>query len=193
MIEQAREKLGAFSERSQFICSDLCEVTLPRKVDGVFSNAVFHWVPDHALLFKHLGGLMRSGGIFHTQCGGKGNLAQAKGIADEVRHLPEYERWFRIWEYPTNYAGAEETAERMTAAGFTNVYTDLVEAPTDFDSRDSFAAFVQNVVLLPYLGRLPDDDIKDRFLTAYVDRIHDVFSGRYWLDYVRLNIRAIKA
>jgi trans-aconitate 2-methyltransferase len=193
MIDQASAKLAAYSDRAQFICADLCEVALPKKVDVVFSNAVFHWIPDHERLFKHLGSLMRSGGIFHTQCGGKGNLARAKGIADQVRELPEYESYFRTWEYPTNYPDAEETAERMVAAGFTKVYTDLVEAPTDFDSRDSFSAFVENVVSLPYLSRLPGEQMKQAFLTAYVDKIAETFSGRYWLDYVRLNIKAIKS
>jgi trans-aconitate 2-methyltransferase len=192
MIDQASAKLSACADRSQFICSDLCEVTLSKKVDVVFSNAVFHWVPDHQRLFDHLGSLMRSGGTFRTQCGGKGNLAEAKRIADTVRELLEYRSYFRTWEYPTNYAGAEETADRMIAAGFTRVYTDLTEAPTDFDSRDSFTAFVQNVVLLPYLSRLPDEETKQAFLTKYVDEIAKAFSGRYWLDYVRLNIRAIK-
>ena len=192
MIDQASAKLAAYSDRSQFICADLVEVALPKKVDFVFSNAVFHWLLDHDKLFRHLGTLMRSGGVFRSQSGGKGNLAQAKEIADKLRDFPEFEAYFRTWEYPTNYADAEETAQRMTAAGFTDVLTDLVEAPTDFDSRESFAAFVQNVVLLPYLSRLPDEEVKQSFLTTFVDEIGKAFSGRYWLDYVRLNIRAIK-
>jgi len=78
---------------------------------------------------------MRSGGIFHTQCGGKGNLAQAKGIADKVRELPEYETYFRTWEYPTNYAGA--------SGGNLSVHQAIVRVDQYFSPHDQvFAHYI---------------------------------------------------
>ena len=48
MVETAREALG---ERATVIQSDLAELTLEEPVDAAFSNAVFHWIPDHDGLF----------------------------------------------------------------------------------------------------------------------------------------------
>ncbi|HZS43973.1 MAG TPA: methyltransferase domain-containing protein [Blastocatellia bacterium] len=192
MVCQARQRLSAESKRVEFICADLCEVQLPRKVDVIFSNAVFHWIPDHQQLFNHLATQIRSGGIFRAQCGGKGNLAQAREISDRVAFSPEFKQYFDGWDYPTNYPGAEETRGRMINAGFRDVSSNLVEAPTDFNSRDEFAQFVKHVVLLAYLNRLPNEELKQSFLVRFVDDVEKRFNRRYWLDYVRLNIHAVK-
>src|SRR3954467_14657112 len=44
MVEHARKRLG---ERATVFQSALAELLLDEPVDAVFSNAVFHWVPDH--------------------------------------------------------------------------------------------------------------------------------------------------
>ena len=33
------------------LCQDLTELSLPEQVDAIFSNATFHWIPDHPKLF----------------------------------------------------------------------------------------------------------------------------------------------
>src|SRR5213592_2354456 len=48
MVETAREALG---DRVTVLRSDLTDLVLAEPVDAAFSNAVFHWVPDHGALF----------------------------------------------------------------------------------------------------------------------------------------------
>ena len=45
MVEHAREALDP--ERATVFQADLTELELDEPVDAVFSNAVFHWIPDH--------------------------------------------------------------------------------------------------------------------------------------------------
>src|SRR3954453_22257666 len=52
MVEQARERLDP--ARTTLVHSDLLELALDEEADAVFSNAVFHWVPDHPRLFERL-------------------------------------------------------------------------------------------------------------------------------------------
>ncbi len=54
MLEQARQRLQRFGSRVEFVHASLQDFALARKVDGIFSNAVFHWVPDHAAMFRCL-------------------------------------------------------------------------------------------------------------------------------------------
>ena len=49
MVEAASERLAG--TRTRFLHSDLLDLDLHEEVDAVFSNAVFHWIADHARLF----------------------------------------------------------------------------------------------------------------------------------------------
>ena len=53
MLEQARLRLSRFGKRVELVHASLQNFALAdfpsaNPVDGIFSNAVFHWVPDHA-------------------------------------------------------------------------------------------------------------------------------------------------
>src|ERR1700730_9544427 len=55
MAEHAARTLALrYPERATVLCKDLVELELPEPVDAVFSNATFHWIPDHERLFARL-------------------------------------------------------------------------------------------------------------------------------------------
>src|SRR3954454_20489704 len=56
MVRHAREALG---DRATVLRADLAQLALDEPVDAVFSNAVFHWVPDHDALFRSLRAVLR--------------------------------------------------------------------------------------------------------------------------------------
>jgi len=179
MVEHAREALG---ERANVFQADLAELQLDEPVDAAFSNAVFHWVPDHARLFERMFAALRPGGRLIAQCGGEGNIARFHALADEVGaeepFAPHLGGWKGVW----NFAGAEETADRLRAAGFDPVATSLEPYPV---TPDEPTEFLRSVCLGPHLARLPDE-LQDAFLAAVVER----FEADPVLDYVRLNIDA---
>ena len=84
MVEHARQALG---DRATVFCQDLVELELPEPVDLVFSNATFHWIPDHDALFAALHRNMKPGARLLAQCGGKGNIDRFRKLADEVALL----------------------------------------------------------------------------------------------------------
>jgi len=182
MVDKARAKLG---ERVVVLHQDLAELRLDEPVDAVFSNAVFHWVPDHELLFARLYAALKPGGRVSVQCGGKGNTAAFKAIAAEVAGRPEYRAAFEDWDTPWNFAGPEETTERLRAAGFTDVEAWLEDRPA---RPPEMRAFLHTVCCGPYLERLADEQ-HDAFIDAVLERM----GPDPVLDYVRLNFTAARA
>jgi trans-aconitate 2-methyltransferase len=181
MVEHAREALDP--ARSTVILADLAELRLDEPVDAAFSNAVFHWVPDHDALFARLGEALRPGGRLVAQCGGEGNIAGFHALAREVAAEPPYAEHLDGWRGPWNFAGPEETAERLERGGFEEIETWLEPSPV---TPGDPAGYLRTVCLGPHLERLPAE-LGARYLEAVVER----WDGE--LDYVRLNIDAKKA
>lgn len=177
MVEHARAALG---DRATVLRQDLVELELPEPVDAVFSNATFHWIHDHDTLFAALARAMKPGGRLVAQCGGYGNIDAFRKIADAVAGEPPFAPHFEGWQRPWNYAGPEETAERLARAGFTDVHT--WRQPKRVEPE---RAFLQTVCLVRHLDPLPEE-----LRAAFVDRVIERCGEPVVLEYVRLNMDA---
>jgi trans-aconitate 2-methyltransferase len=180
MVEQAKARLEpSFAGRVRYVHADL-QQPLPDgvgPVDAIVSTATFHWVPDHDALFRSLAAVVRPGGQFVFQCGGKGNIDSIVRVLGEL--APDAPS-------PWTYADPPTTTERLRAAGFTDVECWLHDEPTPFPDDESLATFMRTVILAPYLDRMPDGE-RDGFVAAVAARLPD-----RTIDYVRLNVVARK-
>ncbi len=86
MIAKARERLG---DGVAYMVADLSELELDEPVDLIFSTATFHWILDHGRLFSSLRAALKPGGRLVAQCGGEGNVAEAKTSAAVAAREPE--------------------------------------------------------------------------------------------------------
>lgn len=179
MVEEARAALGA---RATVFQSDLQQLTVAEPVDAAFSNAVFHWVPDHQLLFDRLFAALKPGGQLVAQCGGKGNIDRLRKLAAEVATAEPYATALTGWSDPWNYASPEETRQRLEIAGFTDIETWLEPWPVDPPEPREY---LRTVCLGHHLAALPEH-LRDQFLDTVADRYGEPAT----LDYVRLNITA---
>ena len=179
MAEHARAALG---ERATILVADLTELKLHERVDAVFSNAVFQWVPDHDLLFERLFAVLKPGGRLVAQCGGEGNIRAFLSLVDEISATEPFAGHLRGFTRTWDFRGAEETEERLRRAGF-----DPVRAWLDPSHvvPDDPAAFLRTVVLGVHLDRLPTE-LHDEFVSAVLARTGEPLE----LDYVRLNMEA---
>ena len=178
MVEHARRALG---DRVRFLGADLAELALDEQVDAVFSSAVFHWVPDHERLFARLFAVLRPGGRLVAQCGGEGNVERMIEAIRRVYRRDEFAAADRPPRNYLNFAGADETSERLEAAGFTEVETWLEPRHTQAGRE-----FVKTVTVGANLDRLPPEQHED-FLDAVIE---EAGGEPVDLDYVRLNISA---
>jgi trans-aconitate 2-methyltransferase len=180
MVEHARAALDP--ARATVLQADLAELELDEPVDAAFSNAVFHWIPDHDALFASLHAALRPGGPLVAQCGGRGNVARFHEAARSVAADEPYAAYLSGWEGPWNFQGAEETATRLEAAGFTEIETWLEPYPV---TPPDPTGFLRTVCLGPHLEQLPGE-----LREGYVDAVRERCGTE--LDYVRLNIGAKK-
>ncbi len=179
MVEHAREALGP---RATVLCQDLVDLALPEPVDAVFSNATFHWIPDHDLLFTRLHEALKPGGRLVAQCGGLGNIDDFRAIAEAVARQAPFAPHFANWAKPWNYAGAPETQARLEQAGFREVECWLEPKRVElWDPRP----FVETVCLVRHLDPLPEE-----LRGPFVDAVLETTGVPVTLDYVRLNMTA---
>jgi trans-aconitate 2-methyltransferase len=176
MIEAARERLGRFGDRIEYVVADLGRpLPIDGSVDAVVSTATFHWVPDHAALFANLAAVLRPGGRLVAQCGGAGNIATVQRALEAVGDG---------WLGPAHFETVLDTTRRLDAAGFVDVECWLHDEPTRFEPGDPLETYLRTVSLGAHLERLPTE-AHDAFVHEVAEQLPEPL-----IDYVRLNITA---
>jgi trans-aconitate 2-methyltransferase len=180
MVEKARERLP--EDRVEVICRNLTELDMDQVADHAFSNAVFHWIQDHDLLFAQLFRAIRPDGWLVAQCGGRGNVAEKVAALAVVRNEEPFREAMEGFTDPWNFAGAEETTERLRKAGFVDVECSLEErVARPKDPR----AFMQASGLAPVRQRMPAE-----LFEQFTDRMMEAMGQPETFQYVRLNMKA---
>jgi trans-aconitate 2-methyltransferase len=188
MLRTAHERLAAHGDRVRFVHGDLADLPLVREVDGIFSNAVFHWVPDHDAMFRSLFRALKPGGWLLAQFGGKGNLDRLRGRLYAAGEREGYADFLSGYRDVAHFESEEITHERMASAGFVQIETESFAAPVQFASLAEMMEFVKTVNAHQIISRLPEE-IADRYLAeALADAATD--DPPFTLDYVRLTVRA---
>lgn len=118
--------------------------------------------------------------VFSRFSAGEGNLDGVRKVIDEVARdrAPQLVGWS-----PWVFASPRATERRLRTAGFTAIRCWLQERPT---YPDDVAAFVPTSILAAHLARLPEEQ-REPFAAAVVAGV------RLPLDYVRLNVSAVRA
>jgi trans-aconitate 2-methyltransferase len=187
MVEHAREALDG---DATLIHADLTELSPGvlrseagvETVDLVFSNATFHWIPDHDALFRSLHAVLSPGGRLVAQCGAEGNVEAFGEVVAEIAARPPFEQRLAGWKPPWNFSSREDAERRLVAAGFDRIecwITEFEAAPEEPQS------FMRASGFAPIFGRLPEE-LQNEFVDTVFARLeHPVV-----FHYVRLNIDA---
>lgn len=180
MLKRLRERLADQLSRVEVIETDLTgPLPVDPPVDAVVSVATFHWISDHAALFRNIADVVRPGGRLSAECGGRGNVERVSAAVDDVlgRSAPA------VW----NFAGPAETKERLEAAGFTDVDVALVPDPARLQPGEQLRTYLATVVLGSHLDAMPEPE-RAPFVAAVADRLDEPV-----VDYVRLTMAATRA
>ena len=182
MVEKARAALG---ERATVIHSDLLELELEEAIDAVFSNAVFHWILDHEVLYRRLAAALRPGAPLVAQYGGAGNVERFHEVASDVAAREPYAAHLGGFRGPWNFTTPDYAREVAEAAGFTEVEAWLEPRPMrPAEPHD----YIRAVCLGPHLERLPPE-LHEDYAATVAGRLGDPIE----IDYVRLNVSARRA
>jgi trans-aconitate 2-methyltransferase len=183
MVAAARERLPDADVRQvDLLDLDIAELGV-EPVDAILSTATFHWILDHERLFARLHAALKPGGRLLAQCGGAGNIDVLRGHANDVLAREPYAAAFAGFRSPWNYAGPEETRERLSRAGFTEANCWLQPAPKEPEHPREF---LSDIVLGPHYQHLPED-----LREPFIDDVLAEAGEPVVVDYVRLNIDAV--
>jgi trans-aconitate methyltransferase len=189
MLEVAARELQRHGDRVQLVHSDLLALDLEEVADVVVSTATFHWVLDHPALFARLHRALEPGGRLLAQCGGAGNLDRIRTRARRLLQADEFAPFMATFTPPWEYADPPTTAQRLQAAGFTDVATGSEDALTVLDGEPAYREFLGTVIMRPYLDALPGEALRERLLDAMCAEARDD-DPPFSLDYRRLNMDA---
>jgi trans-aconitate 2-methyltransferase len=187
MLRTASDWLRRQAPRTGIVRADGAALPFRRAFDAVFSAATFHWIHDHAALFRSIVMALKPGGRLVAQCGGEGNLAVLRGRAQRLMD-GRFGQFFDEWTEPTHYADVESTKRRLADAGFVDIDVWQEAAPTSFDDPETYREFIATVCVRHQAARLPTRE-RDLFLRELtVAAAAD--SPPLTLDYWRLNLDA---
>ena len=122
-------------ERRAPMIASLTDFTLPEPVDAVFSNAVFHWIPDDDALFGCLYRAAKPGGRLRAQCGGYGNNAHVLEAVAAVRERAALRAHLGGFSDSKKYRTPEDAKASLERAGWRDVRASLFESPQPFEDR----------------------------------------------------------
>lgn len=186
MLAEARRASPALA----FVRADGAALPFAGAFDAVFSAATFHWIRDHAALFRTVHSALKPGGRLVAQCGGGPNLRRLLDRTHALMDGAEFRRFFGDWRDPWVFAEPPGTRARLAAAGFTRIDVSLEPAPTTLAGGAAFAEFISCVCVRHHVDRLPPAE-RRRFIAA----LSDAAAGDdppFTLDYWRLNMSARK-
>lgn len=169
--------------------ASLTDFTLPEQVDCVFSNAVFHWIPDDDALFGCLHRATRPGGRLRAQCGGYGNNAHVLEAVAAVRREERFARYLDGFADSKKYRRPEEAVAALERAGWRDARASLFDQPVPFESEDDAALYIRTILLRDHVARLPEGE-GDAYCRAVVRETVRRWGAPYVADYVRLDLWA---
>jgi len=184
MIGQAREAYPAL----RFEVMDACELALDGNFDAVFSNATLHWIHEPERVIAGIAKLLKPGGRFVAEFGGKGNTRELLKAVERVwtKHaLPGPAP--RPWYYPT----IAEYSDLLEKHGLEVTYAMLVDRSTPLDDGDRGLRNWLDMFGASFVGSLSEatrNQLKDEIeqeLRPILFR-----EGHWIMDYRRLRVSA---
>jgi len=192
MVQQAKADLSNCGN-VQVIHSRMDKVILPTELDVIFSNAALHWVLDQEDVFLHFWQLLKpNGGELLIDYGGHGNLERPISVIFKIMQSEQFKEHFANWKPSWYFPKPNETERLLQKVGFKEIQVGLLSHITSFPDRQIFMTFVRTVIMKPFLGYLPDVDMKDQFIDAFLSEFEG-HGGSWSLEFMRLTIFARKS
>lgn len=183
MLEKAR----AMHPALQFSLKDACEFKLEEKADAIFSNAVFHWIDDHDRLAENMAANLKKGGELVFGFGGK-------GCADTVHHAlaAAFQSNGLNYENHFNFRSIGAFAPILERHGFRVEYAVLFDRPTEQIGENGLENWINMFVGAAFDGI--DSKTRKKIIAQAVEHCRPklYINGKWYVDYVRIRMKAIK-
>jgi trans-aconitate methyltransferase len=174
MIAEARHNFPGLT----FEVGDAAHFSLDTALDAVFSNAALHWVRDADGVAKCVAAVLRPGGRFVVEMGGKGNVQR---IIDALREVagPVEAPWY--------FPSVGEYSALLERHGFEVAFAALFDRPTRVEGEDGLDDW-----LTMFASSMIVPDRAAQIRRAVQERLRPKMfqDGAWTLDYRRLRVVA---
>ena len=184
MIAEAKSNYPGLT----FAEADAANFSFDSPFDAVFSNAALHWILTPEKVIACVWNVLRPGGRFVAEMGGKGNV---QAIADAVHGTlaaGDYPIPAKRWYFPT----IGEYAALLEAQGFRATYMIHFDRPTLLEGEDAIGNYIR-MYLPETLEGVPEAE-----QPAFIGHVEDglrptlYYDDRWHADYVRLRFAAAR-
>lgn len=171
----------------EFMLGDACEFELEEKADAIFSNAVFHWIDNHERLIENISDNLKAGGELVFEFGGK-------GCAEAVHRALEksFSSYGLKYENGFNFKSIGEFAPLLERHGFRVEYAMLYDRPTEQIGENGLENWINMFINSAFDG--VDTKIKNGIIKNTEKLCRDKLykNGKWYIDYVRICMKAVK-
>jgi trans-aconitate methyltransferase len=187
MIAQAKGNYPALD----FMVGNGAGFSFDQPFDAVFTNAALHWIHDADGVIKSVHSVLKPGGRFVGEFGGKGNNQLMMAAAATVLKAHGYlnGEFVLPWYFPST----AEYATRLEAGGFRVTFATHFDRPTLLqDGREGIAKWFK------MFGDSIFKTVPANELLQILDEITDLLQptnevdGQWYADYKRLRFIALK-
>ena len=187
MLEKAPREPGL-----RFILGEIEQFAPPERFDLIFSNAAFHWVPDHPALFTRLRAALAPGGQLAVQMPMNDDHASHQ-TAFELARTHEFRRLLHGFERRPRLLEPAQYASWLHHLGFGRQHVRVQVYGHLLESRDQVIEWVRGTLLTDYEKRLAPDAFA-RFLARYRERLLPRLADErpYFYAFKRVLLRGVR-
>ncbi len=172
------------------VLGDAQHMAYDQQFDAVFSNAALHWMLAADEVASRMFTALRPGGRLAAEFGGFGNIAALRTALAAVMARHGFADADPGQYYPT--AGAYRHV--LAAAGFVDIHAELIPRQTQLPGSmsDWMRTFRQGFLDAGGVPVQTQATIIDQACALLEPALHDVDSGHWYADYVRLRVTAVR-
>ena len=173
-----------------FLKGDATDFSLKEPVDVVFSNAVFHWIDENRQpdMLGCVYRALKKNGQFVFEMGGYGNN---RLIHETLRRV--FGAYGYSYQMPFYFPTVGEYAVLLEKAGFRVVFAAYFDRMTELKGPEGLKEWIKMFDKTPF-SVVKKEEEKEAIMDQAVRQLEkDLFrNGKWYADYVRLRMKAIK-
>jgi trans-aconitate 2-methyltransferase len=187
MIERAR----TLYPKLRFEIGDATGFEFSEPFDAVFSNAAIHWMKDQDAVAVSILRVLRIGGRFVAEFGGKGNIRKLRTALHNALEAGRY-----MWNREAArryYPSVGEYATLLESHRFRVTYAAHIDRPTELEGGESGLRKWLEVFADNELRSVPEPERGELIHRVERELRPELFrDGSWFADYKRLRVVAVK-
>lgn len=171
-----------------FMRLNACEMQWKSYFDVVFSNAVFHWIPEQKKLLHNIFEALKKDGMLICEFGAEENIGMIEGAFKRVLNSHGFE-----YKSPFYFPSAKEYEKLLEDEGFDIKILFEYKRPTRLRDGEAGLRNWMKMFFAGALAKIPDEISEQVFSEVENDLKVHLWDGNAWTaDYRRLRVIAKK-